>query len=150
MGDGTKYPGSAEPALQGVMSGECALHLVERPGLGEALHGDDVRTVCLGRVLGAAAHCASIDQDRTGSADAVLTADMNPESLEFMTQEIAEQHARLGLAGSALPIQRQLERKSFPGGTMQRRHCRWLLRCRAISSALLTARPTSTFVSAVR
>ena len=29
------------------MSGECALHLVERPGLGEALHGDDVRTVCL-------------------------------------------------------------------------------------------------------
>src|SRR5262245_55900062 len=101
MGDGTKYPGSAEPALQGVMSGECALHLVERPGLGEALHGDDVRTVCLGRVLGAAAHCASIDQDRTGSADAVLTADMNPESLEFMTQEIAD-----SMRGSAWPDRR--------------------------------------------
>jgi hypothetical protein len=124
MGHGTKYPGSAEPALQGVMFGECALQLVERAGLGKAFHGHDVRTVCLRRVLSAAAHCASIDQDRTGSADAMLAADMNPESLELMTQEIAEQHARLGLARSALPIQRQLDRKSFTGGTMQRRHCR--------------------------
>jgi hypothetical protein len=67
------------------MSRECALHLVERAGLGEPLHGHDLRTICLRRVLGAAAHCSSIDQDRTGSADAVLTADMNPEGLELMT-----------------------------------------------------------------
>jgi hypothetical protein len=49
---------------------------------------------------------------------------MNAEGLELMTQEIAEQHARLGLAGSALPVQRQLERELLSGGAMQRRHCR--------------------------
>jgi hypothetical protein len=124
MCHGTKYAGSAEPALQGVMSRECALYLVERARLGEPLHGHDFRAICLRCVLGAAAHRSSIDQDRTGSADAVLTADMNSEGLQLMPQEITEQHARLGLPGSALTIQCQLERKSLPGGTMQRRHCR--------------------------
>src|SRR5215467_358528 len=85
MSHGTKYAGGTEPALQGMMFRECALHLIERAGLSEPLHGYDLRAVCLRRVLGAAAHCSSIDQDRTGSADPVLTADMNAEGLELMT-----------------------------------------------------------------
>src|SRR5919204_2557835 len=85
MSHGTKYAGSTEPALQGVMFRECALHLIERAGLGEPLHGYDLRAVYLRRVLSAAAHCSPIDQDRTGSADPVLTADMNTEGLELMT-----------------------------------------------------------------
>jgi hypothetical protein len=90
MSHGTKYAGSTEPALQGVIFRECALHLVECAGLGEPLHGYDLRAVCLRRVLGAAAHSSPIDQNRTGSADPVLAADMNSEGLKLMTQEIAE------------------------------------------------------------
>jgi hypothetical protein len=43
---------------------------------------------------------------------------MHPEGLEFMTQKIAEQHARLGLAGSALPIQGQLDGNALVGCTV--------------------------------
>src|SRR5689334_13152626 len=81
MSHGTKYAGSTEPALQSVMSRECALHLVERAWFGEPLHGYELRAVCLRRVLGAAAHRSPIDQDRAGSADAMFAADMHAEGL---------------------------------------------------------------------
>src|SRR5262249_13295346 len=144
---GTQYSRSAEPALQRMMLREGALHLVERARLGQALHGHDIRAVCLRSVLRTAAHCYSIDQNRTSSAYPMLTADVNSEGLKLMTQEIAEEHARLGLARSALPIQCYLERKALAGCTMQDCHCRRFL---AMSSAAFTARSTSTFVSAVR
>jgi hypothetical protein len=97
---------------------EGALYLVEGIGFGESLHRHNVHTVCLGHILGAAAHRASIDQNCTRSAYAVLTTDMYPEGLQFMTQKITEQHARLGLAGSALPVQGQLDRNTLVGCTI--------------------------------
>src|SRR5262249_51880770 len=145
-----QYARRAEPALQGMMPREGALHLVERAWFSEPLHGDDVGIVRLGGVLGATAHRSSIDQNRTGTAHAMLATDVNPEGLQLMTQKIAQQHARLGLAGSAWPIQGQLDREAFTGCPIKRCHCRRSLRCRAISSAPLIARPTSTFVSAIR
>src|SRR5262245_3461941 len=145
-----QYARRAEPALQGMMPREGALHLVERAWFSEPLHGDDVGTVRLGGVLGAAAHRSSIDQNRTGTAHAMLATDVNPEGLQLMTQKIAQQHARFGLAGSALPIQDQLDREAFTGCPIKRCHCRRSLRCRAISSAPLIARSTSTLVSAIR
>src|SRR5262245_12003097 len=145
-----QYAGRAEAALQGVMLGEGTLHLVERAWFGEPLHGDDVGTVHLTGILGAAAHRSPIDQNRTGTAYAMLATDVNPKGLQLMTQKIAQQHARLGLARSALPIQRQLDREAFTGCPIKRCHCRRSLRCRAISSEALTARSTSTFVSAIR
>src|SRR5215510_7575174 len=93
MRHGTQYAGSTESALQGMMLCEGALYLVESIGFGESLHRHDVHTVCLGHILGAAAHRASIDQNCTRSAHAVLTTDMNPEGLQFMTQKITQQHA---------------------------------------------------------
>ena len=129
---------------------EGALHLIERARLGEPLHGDDVRAVRLSGILGAAAHRSAIDQNRTRPAYAMLATDVNPEGLQLMTQKIAKQHARLGLAGPALPIQGQLDREALAGCPMKRCHCRRPLRCRTISSAALTARSTSTFVSAIR
>src|SRR5262245_8490480 len=113
MGHGTQYPRSAEPTLQCMMLREGPLHLVESARLGQAFHGHDIRAVCLRSVLGTAAHCYSIDQNRTSSAYPMLTADVNPEGLKFMTQEIAQEHARLSLARSALPIQCYLERKAL-------------------------------------
>src|SRR5262249_30843692 len=150
MRHGAQYPRCAEAALQGVMLREGALHLIERARFSEPLHGDDVGTVRLGGVLGATAHCSPIDQNRTGTAYAMFATDVNPEGLQLMAQKIAQQHARLGLAGSALPIQGQLDREALAGCPIKRCHCRRPLRCRAISSAALTARSTSTFVSAIR
>ena len=129
---------------------EGALYLVERAWFSEPLHGDDVRAVGLGGVLGAAAHGSSIEENRTGATYAMLATDVNPEGLQLMTQKIAQQHARLGLAGSALPVQGQMEREALTGCAMKRCHCRRSLRCRAIASASLTARSTSTLVSAIR
>src|SRR5262245_21794371 len=80
-----QYTGRAVPALQSMMLGNGALHLVERAWFGESLHGDDVRPVRLGGVLGAAAHGSSIDQNRTGAAYAMLATDVNPEGLQLMT-----------------------------------------------------------------
>jgi hypothetical protein len=97
---------------------ERALHVVEGAGRSESLHRHDVGTVCLGRVLRTAAHRLSIDQNRTGPAYTVFTTNMDSEGLELMSQKIAEQHARLGLAGSELPIQGQLDRKALVGCTM--------------------------------
>src|SRR5262249_61531848 len=134
-----QYAGRAESALQGVMLREGALHLVERAGFGEPLDGDDVRTVRLSGILGATAHRSAIDQNRTRAAYAMLAADVNPEGLQLMTQTIAEQHARLGLAGSALSIQGQLDHEALACCPMKRCHCKRSLRCRAIASAPLTA-----------
>src|SRR5262249_28917106 len=78
----------------------CPPGLVEHARLGQALHGHDIRVVCLRSVLRTAAHCYSIDQNRTSSAYPMLTADVNSEGLKVMTQEIAEEHARLSLARS--------------------------------------------------
>src|SRR5262245_57436058 len=128
----------------------CPAGLVEHARLGQALHGHDIRVVCLRSVLRTAAHCYSIDQNRTSSAYPMLTADVNSEGLKVMTQEIAEEHARLSLARSALPIQCYFERKALAGCTMQDCHSRRFLCSRAMSSAAFTARSTSTFVSAVR
>src|SRR5262249_57906359 len=83
-----QYAGRAEAALQGVMLREGALHLIERARLSEPLHGDDVRTVRLSGILGAAAHGSAIDQNRTRPAYAMLAADVNPEGLQLMTQKI--------------------------------------------------------------
>src|SRR5262249_60440364 len=149
MGHGTQYPRSAEPTLQCMMLREGPLHLVESARLGQAFHGHDIRAVCLRSVLGTAAHCYSIDQNRTSSAYPMLTADVNPEGLKFMTQEIAQEHARLSLARSALPIQCYLERKALARCTMHDCHRRFLC-SRAVSSAAVTARSTSTFVGAGR
>src|SRR5262245_37471836 len=140
----------AEPALQGVMPREGALHLVERAAFGEPLYRHDVRIVGLGGVLGAAAHRAPVAEHRAGAAYAVLAADVNPESLELVAEKVAQQHASLGLAGAPLPVQGQLHGKSLAGGTVQRRHCMRPLRCRAIFSASPTARSTNTCVSATR
>src|SRR5262249_13745890 len=117
-----QYAGRAEPALQGMMLREGALHLVERAWFGEPFHGGDVGTVRLGGVLGATAHRSSIDQNGTGAAYAMLATDVNSEGLQLMTQKIAQQHARLGLAGSALPIQGQLDREALAGCPIKRCH----------------------------
>src|SRR5262245_16057952 len=91
-----QYPRRAEPALQGVMFGEGALHLIERAGFGEPLHRDDIRVVGLSGVLGAATHRASIAEHGTGAAYAVLAADMNAESLDLLADKVAQQHASHG------------------------------------------------------
>src|SRR5262245_16879068 len=140
----------AEPALQGVMPREGALHLVECTCFGEPLHRHNVRVVGLSGVLGAAAHRAPVADHGAGATYAVLAADVNAESLELVAEKVAQQHASLGLAGAALPVQGQLHGKSLAGGTMQRRHCMRALRCRAIFSASPTARSTKTCVSATR
>src|SRR5258708_12380358 len=121
MGHRTQDSRSAEPALQRMMLREGALHLAERARLGEAFRCHDIRAVGLRSVLRTATHCYSIDQNRTSSAYPMLTADVNPESLELVTQEIAEEHARLSLARSALPIQCYLKRKARTACTVQ--HC---------------------------
>src|SRR5262249_37546680 len=105
MRPGTQYAGSAGSDMRGVMVCEGALYLAQGIGFSESLHRHDVRTVYLGRILRAAAHRSPIDQNCTRSAHAVLTTDMHPEGLQFMTQKITEQHARLGLAASGLPVQ---------------------------------------------
>src|SRR5262249_19715215 len=124
---GTQYSWSAEPALQRMMLREGALHLVERARLGQALHGHDIRAVCLRSVLRTAAHCYSIDQNRTSSAYPMLTADVNSEGLKLMTQEIAEEHARLGLAigvaHSMLPRAQSARRLHDAGLSLQAVPC---------------------------
>src|SRR5262249_22135543 len=145
-----QYARRAEPALQGMMLREGALNLVELAWFGEPLHGDDVRAVGLRGVLSAATHGSSIDQNRTGAAYPMLATDVDSEGLQLRTEKIARHHARLGLAASSLPVQGQMEREALTGCAMKRCHCRRSLRCRAIASASLTARSTSTLVSAIR
>jgi hypothetical protein len=98
-----QYSRSAEPALQGVMLGEGALHRVERARLGEP------STVTMSKpsacaAYWAAAHGAAIDQNRAGAAHAMLAADVNPEGLELMAQKVAQQHASLGLGDRRCPF----------------------------------------------
>src|SRR5262245_15921839 len=118
MGYGAQYPGRAEPALQGVMFRKGALHLAECGRFGEPLHRDDVRVVGLSGVLGAAAYRAPVSDHGAGATYAVLAADVNAESLQLVAEKVAQQHARLSLAGSALAVQGQLDGKSFACGTM--------------------------------
>src|SRR5262245_21223578 len=150
MRHGAQYPRRAEPALQGVMFREGALHLVKRALCREPLHRDDVGLVGLSGVLGAAAHGAPVAEHGAGTTYAMLTADVNAESLKLVAEKVAQQHARLGLAAAALPVQGQLDGKSFACGAMQRRHCRRSRCSLAIFIASLTARSTRTWVSAIR
>src|SRR5262245_31259955 len=150
MGYGAQYPRRAEPAMQGVMFRKGALHLVECACFGEPLHRDNIRVVGLSGVLGAAAHRAPVADYGAGATYAVLAADVNAESLKLVPEKVAQQHARLSVAGAGLAVQGQLNSKSFACGTMQRRHCRRSRRCRAIFIASPTARSTRTWVSAIR
>ncbi len=120
------------------------------PGSGEPLDGDDVGAVGLHRVLRAAAHRAAVDQDGAGAAHAVLAADMHAECLQLVAQEIAEQHARLGLSRAALAVQGQLDAAAFARCAMQHGHCSALLRCRASATASWTARRRDPASSAIR
>ncbi len=64
---------------------------------GERFHGAHLAAFGLDRKRQARARGDAVDQHRAGAADAVLAADMGAGGAERVAEEIAEQHARLGL-----------------------------------------------------
>ena len=122
-----------KPHCSAWCAGKARCTALSVPGVGEPFDGDDVGAVHLHRILRAAAHRASIHQHRAGAADAMLAADMHAERLQFVAEEIAEQHARLGLTRTAsLPFRVSSMRDAVAGPVMQRRHgqrLRAVLRC---------------------
>ena len=136
--------------MQRLLPGKSALNHVQRVAVGEPFHRDNFGAIRLYRILRAAAHGASINQHRAGTANTVLAADMHAERLQFVAEEIAQQHAGLGLAGPALPVQHQRDRDALVGGMMDGRHCGRPPSCLALASASSNTCATSTLVSASR
>ncbi len=51
----------------------------------------------------------AVDDNSAGAADAVLAADMGAGRAQLVTQEIGQQHARLGLALDRLAVEREAD-----------------------------------------
>src|SRR5262249_52935240 len=100
----------------------------------------------------AAAHGAAITQDGAGAAHAVLAAHMNAVGLQFVAQEVGEQHARLGMAGAAAAVERELDAAVVVRLGVPHSRCSPSLRARARASAAAarTTRPISSRASARR
>src|SRR5208282_2695337 len=64
--------------------------------------------------------CATVDLDGAGTAYAVLAADMRAGQANDLAQEIAQQHARLGIARNRRAVQRELHDMAAVGA--QARH----------------------------
>jgi len=85
-------PGCAEPALQGVVAAECFLknpELIRRGS--QTFNCPYIAALELHRQREAGAGRGSINKDRAGAANAVLTPDMSSCQSELMTQGIGRQ-----------------------------------------------------------
>ena len=108
IGERHEDAGGAEPALQRVIVLERLLQRVElAAAVGERFHGGHRPALGLHRKRQARAHRSAVDQHRAAAADAVLAADMGAGGAEDLAEEIAQQHARLGLAGKLAAVERQ-------------------------------------------
>ena len=88
------------------------LQWMELAVLGQALNGHQLRSIGLHRQHQTRAGGFAIDENRTGTADAVLTADMRARQTKVFTQKINQQFARLSLppALRAVDAERDLSR----------------------------------------
>jgi hypothetical protein len=107
---GDKDAGGAKAALQGVMTAESFLQVVELAiGLRQPLHRDDHCALDLRGEQQTRTHGAAIDQDGAGAADAVLAPDMGSGLMQHVTQHIRHLHARLGLRRHAAAVEREVD-----------------------------------------
>ena len=87
---------------------ERLLQLVELAvGRGEQLDRADLAALRLHGEREARTHRRAVDHHRAAAADAVLAADMGAGRTERLAQEIAQQHARLGLGRHGAAVERQ-------------------------------------------
>src|SRR5215475_7560310 len=85
---GQQHSRRAEAALQRVALLECVLQVGDDAGVRQPLDGLDARAGALHRQREAAARDDAIDQHRTGTAHAVLAADVAASQAELLAQEI--------------------------------------------------------------
>src|SRR3954447_9570472 len=100
--------GRAEPALQRVVAAEGFLQYGEASRLRrKTLDGPDARAIGLNGQRETRARRRAVDLNRAGAANTVLATDMRAGEAERVTQEVGEQHARLGLAfdGAAVDLE---------------------------------------------
>ena len=76
---------------------------------GEPLDGREFMAIGLHRQHQAGTHRRAIQQDRAGAANAVFAADMGAGELQFVAQEIAEQHPGFDAAAISRAVDRQLD-----------------------------------------
>ena len=103
-----EHPRRAEPALQPMMLVKRLLQRVQLLLRGrDALDGQNLVPVCLNRQHQARARRAAVEQDRAGSAHAVLAAEMGAGQAELVAHEIGQRPAHLYLLLVALAVDRQ-------------------------------------------
>src|SRR5690606_34301935 len=116
----------------------------------QPLDRGDVGALGLYRVLRAAAHGPAVHEHGAGAAHAVLAADVHAVELQLVAQEIAQQHARLGVAHAAASVDGQLDAPALVGAHVQRLHAPPSPGPRAPASARVSARRINASASARR
>ena len=89
----------AEPALQTVSATKCGLKGIQLPRCsGEAFNGPQIVAVRLDREHDARPNRLAVEQDGARPADAMFAADMRAGEPEIVSDEIAQEQARLDRA----------------------------------------------------
>jgi hypothetical protein len=87
------------------MVGKCLLERMQRAvAAGQAFDGGDFMFVSLHRQHQAGSDRAAVKQHRTGSADAVLAAEMRAGQTQLVAQKISERGAHVDRFSKLLPV----------------------------------------------
>src|SRR5262245_30513543 len=113
-------PGRAESALQPVVVPERLLERMQALAVGEPLDRRQLGAVHLDGEQQAAPHGLAAEQDRAGSADAVLAADVGAREIEAVAQEVREARPRLDGALPRLTVDTQADRPRRHAGSLAR------------------------------
>lgn len=93
-----QYAGCAETTLRAVRFPESFLDDMQVFGISKAFDCLNLVSICLDSKHQTGADGLPIEQDCTGTADTMFTSDVSAGQAEVMTQEIAQQDARLYFA----------------------------------------------------
>src|SRR5215470_3187906 len=114
IGERHQNAGGTEPALQRVIVLERLLQRVELAALvGQRFHRGHRPAFGLHREREAGAHGFAVEQHRAAAADAMLAAHMGAGRAQHMADEVAQQHARLGLARHPAAVEREAQPRAL-------------------------------------
>src|SRR6516225_10670897 len=106
---GNQHPRRAIPALESVVLVKSLLQWVIFVAFGQALDGQQLRTLRLNREHQTRASSLAVEQDRAGATDPVLAADMSAGQPKILADKVDEQFARLASPFIALPVDGQAD-----------------------------------------
>ena len=107
---GDKDAGGAEPALQGMVTAEGFLQVIElAAGLRQGFHRDDRCARDLRGEQQTRTHGAAVDQDGASAAYAMLAPNVRSGLVQNVAQQVRDLHARLGLRRYAPAVEREVD-----------------------------------------